>query len=116
MHELPVTESILQIACKHAEKARALRVTDIYLVIGQLSSIIDDSVEFYWNIISKDTLCENAKLHFTRISAELICLDCDHHYQLNNDLEPCPKCHSAHIRVVSGDEFQLESIEIERKT
>ena len=116
MHELPVTESVLEIACRHAEKAQATRVTDIYLVIGQLSSIIDDSVEFYWDIISKDTLCENAKLHFKRLPAKLVCLDCGHNYQLNSELEPCPKCHSAHIRVLSGDEFQLESIEIERKT
>lgn len=114
MHELSVTESVLEIACKHAEKARAERVTDIYLVIGRLSSIIDDSVEFYWNIISKDTLCEEAELHFKRVPAELVCLDCEHQYQLAEELMPCPNCSSARIRVLSGDEFHLESIEIQR--
>ena len=114
MHELSVTESVLEIACKHAEQAKATRVTDIYLVIGRLSSIVDDSVVFYWDIISKDTLCENAQLHFTRLPAELICLDCDHQYQLDADLKPCPHCGSPRIRVLSGDEFHLESIEIQR--
>jgi|GEM_PF-5568018 len=57
MHELSVTESVLEIACRHAGKAQAKRVTDIYLVIGRLSSIVDDSVQFYWNLIS------NAKMH-----------------------------------------------------
>jgi len=114
MHELSVTESVLGIACKHAEKAKAARVTDIYLVIGQLSSIIDESVKFYWDIISKETLCENAKLHFERVPAELVCLDCEHQYHLENELIPCPKCSSARIRVLSGDEFHLESIEIQR--
>ena len=114
MHELSVTESVLEIACKHAEKAQAARVTDIHLVIGRLSSIVDDSIVFYWNLISKDTLCEDAKLHFQRIPAELICLDCDHQYQLDDDLIPCPSCGSPRIRVLSGDEFHLESIEIQR--
>ena len=114
MHELSVTESVLEIACKHAEKAQATSVTDIFLVIGRLSSIIDDSIEFYWNIISKDTLCENARLHFKRIPAALICLDCEHQYQLADDLTPCPNCGSARIRVLSGDEFHLESIDIQR--
>jgi len=114
MHELSVTESVLEIACKHAEKAQAKKVTDIYLVIGNLSSIVDDSIQFYWNVISKDTLCENATLHFERIPAEMVCLECDTHYTLEDDLIPCPNCQSARIRVVSGDEFNLDSIEIQR--
>jgi hydrogenase nickel incorporation protein HypA/HybF len=114
MHELSVTESVLEIACKHAKKAQAIAVTDIYLVIGRLSSIVDDSVKFYWDMISKDTICEKAKLHFKRLPAKLICLDCRREYELNDDLTPCPNCGSAKVRVLSGDEFNIESIEIQR--
>jgi len=114
MHELAVTESVLNIVCEHAKKSQAKKVTDIYLVIGRLSSIVDDSVEFYWNFISKDTLCEGSKLHFRRIPAELVCLDCDNHYNLADELTPCPNCGSARVRVLTGDEFNLESIEIQR--
>lgn len=114
MHELSVTESVLEIACKHAEQAQAKKVTDIYLVIGKLSSIVDDSVQFYWDFISKGTLCEGAALHFKRLPAELVCLDCNHQYELEDELIPCPNCGSARIRVVSGDEFNLESIEVQR--
>ena len=114
MHELSVTESVLEIACKHAEKAKAKKVTDIHLVIGRLSSIVDDSVQFYWDVISKDTICEDANLHFKREPARLICLDCQTEYTLKDELTACPNCGSARIRVLSGDEFNLESIEIER--
>jgi len=114
MHELAVTESLLEIACKHAEEAKATSVTDIYLVIGNLSSIVDDCVSFYWEMISKDTVCENAKLHFNRIPATLFCLDCNQQYTLDRELTPCPHCGSARVRVVAGDEFNLDSIEIQR--
>jgi len=114
MHELSVTESVLEIAIKHAEKAGAKKVTDIHLVIGRLSSIVDDSVEFYWQMITKDSLCEDAKLHFKRIPAELVCLECGHKYVLTQELIPCPNCGSARIRVLSGDEFNIDSIEITR--
>jgi hydrogenase nickel incorporation protein HypA/HybF len=114
MHELSVTESVLEIACKNAEKENAIRVTDVYLVIGRLSSIVDDSVSFYWDMITTDTLCEGAKLHFRRIPAELVCVDCQHKYILEDDLMPCPNCGSARIRVLSGDEFNIDSIEIQR--
>ena len=114
MHELAVTESIINIALEYANKAGAKRVTDVYLVIGRLSSIVDDSVQFYWEIISKDTICANSQLHFQRIPANLICLDCGNEFQLSEELTPCPTCGSAKIKVITGDEFSLDSIEIEK--
>ena len=47
MHELPVTESILEIALRHAQKADATRITDLHLVIGQLATLVDDSIFGY---------------------------------------------------------------------
>ncbi|MDX1417516.1 MAG: hydrogenase maturation nickel metallochaperone HypA [Candidatus Promineifilaceae bacterium] len=113
MHELAVTESILEIALDYAERGGAARVTDLYLVVGQLSSIVDDSVQFYWDIVSKDSKCEGARLHFERIAAQMICLECDHTYAINRGLEACPMCESFHVRVHAGEEFRLESIEME---
>jgi hydrogenase nickel incorporation protein HypA/HybF len=116
MHELAITESILNIAQKHGTQAQAAKVTDIYLVIGQLSSIIDDSVQFYWDIVSADTLCEGAKLHFQRISAEIVCQDCANRYTIEKRLTPCPICSSHNVQIAAGDEFFLESIEILHKS
>jgi len=58
MHELAVTESILEIATQAAKERAATKVTDIYLRLGQLSSIVDESVQFYWDVISQGTLAE----------------------------------------------------------
>ena len=113
MHELAVTENILNIAVQHARQANAVRVTSLHLVIGQLSSIVDDSVQFYWDMISAGTVCEGAQLHFERRPAMLKCLDCGQTYTLNRELTDCPDCHSARIKIVSGEEFFLDSMEVE---
>jgi len=113
MHELPIAENILNIAVDYAERAGAKRVTALHLVIGQLSSVVDDSIQFYWDIISKDTLCMGATLQFNRIPATLICLDCGHTYTLNRELMACPQCDSTRLKVTAGEEFRLESIEVE---
>ena len=113
MHELAITENILQISLDYAERSEATRVTALNLVIGQLSSVIDDSVQFYWDIVSKETLCAGATLHFERIPAQMGCLDCNHIYTLARGLEACPQCESFRVRVQAGEEFRLESIEIE---
>ena len=113
MHELAVTESILAITLKHAEKAQARRVTDIHLVIGQLSSIVDDSVQFYWDMISENTLAHGALLHFNRITAKMKCLTCGQEFEMKERLDPCPVCNSYTLKVTAGEEFYVDSIEVE---
>ncbi len=113
MHEFSVTTSLLDLAIKHAQEANAQRITDLYLVIGQLSSIIDDSVQFYWNIVSENTIAAGSQLHFRRIPAEALCLKCDTRYLLNEREFACPKCDSEQVRIVAGEEFYLESMDVE---
>jgi len=113
VHELAVTQSILEIALRHAGQAGAQRICGLYLVIGQLSSIVDDSVAFYWDMISKDTIAQGAALHFRRVPVEMLCLDCDHRYQPDKEELACPACGGRHVRVVGGDQLQVESIDIE---
>ena len=115
MHELMVTESILEIALRHAGQADAARISDLYLVIGTLSSVIDDSVQFYWDFVSEGTAAEGAILHFRRIPAELVCQACGHTYSPDEDLT-CPFCESSNIQIISGQEFFLEAIEIAEDT
>ena len=113
MHELSVTENILEITLRHAERAGAHRVTALYLVIGQLATIVDDSVAFYWDIISQGTPAEGAALHFRRIPVEMHCRDCDYHYQPGGEELSCPSCGSSNVQVVGGEEFYLEAIDVE---
>ena len=112
MHELAVTEDILKISLEEAEKYHPNRVSDIFLTIGRLSSIVDDSVQFYWDHISKDTLCEGAILHFNRPPAIFKCNKCGQEFEITEDLLPCPVCKSFNLKILSGDEMQVDHIEI----
>jgi hydrogenase nickel incorporation protein HypA/HybF len=113
MHELSVTESLLEIALRHGQGAHARRITDLYLVVGQLSSIIDDSVQFYWDFVARDTLAEGSALHFRRIPAAFKCLECGQQYAPGEADFACPGCGSQRVRVAAGEEFYLESIGVE---
>jgi hydrogenase nickel incorporation protein HypA/HybF len=114
MHELSVTQSLLDIALRHAERASAQRITRLNMVIGELASIVDDSVRFYWDIVSRDTIAEGAELHFERIPGTLRCLGCGHTFPLNDSRDyVCPACGEGQVTAAGGDEFRLESIEVE---
>ncbi|GIV77612.1 hydrogenase maturation nickel metallochaperone HypA [Litorilinea aerophila] len=114
MHELAITQHLLDLTLAHARAAQARKVTHLYLVIGQLSSIVDDSVQFYWEQIARGTLAADAQLHFRRVPAWLQCQGCGAETPLDAQADfRCPVCKSPAVQVVGGDEFRLESIEVE---
>ena len=114
MHELSVTESLLSLAVKHAQAERAIRITDVYVVVGQLSSLVDDSIAFYWEQISAGTLAAGARLHFRRVAALFRCVDCGHEYAPAAEELACPRCASLRVNLVAGDELYLEALDVAR--
>ena len=113
MHELPAAQSILEISLRHAKQANATRVTDIHLVIGQLATLVDDSIQFYWEMIAKDTIAETAMLHFRRVPAQLQCMVCSEKFSPDGEQIRCPKCDSVGVKVIAGEEFFVEAIDVD---
>ena len=114
MHELSVTQSILDIALNHAKDAAASRIISLNITIGEFTSIVDDSVQFYWDILTKETIAENSELIFNRVKSEILCKDCHHKYSPNPGELACPKCGSINVEILAGKEFFLDSIDIEK--
>jgi hydrogenase nickel incorporation protein HypA/HybF len=113
MHELAVTESILDIVCRHAAEAGAERVVRIHLVIGELSSIVDDSVQFYFDFLSEQSCARGAELTFRRLPVQVECRACGHSWEPETADWTCPQCGEAQARVMTGNEFYVDSIEVE---
>jgi hydrogenase nickel incorporation protein HypA/HybF len=112
MHELPVTQSILDVALTHARQAGAQRVLGVNLVLSAASHESEDSLRFYWEMLSADTLAHGALLHFRHVPVELSCLECNTVFSAET-AEACPACLSPRIILHSGDDLRVESIDVE---
>ena len=121
MHEMPVTQGILNLALEYAN---GHRVTDIFLNVGRMAPVVPDSVDLFFDYLSKDTLAEGAKLHFEIEPVEMTCQTCGHKVDLSewSDERPqlimakaiakgCP-CGSKALRVTGGVAFGVVSINI----
>ena len=113
MHELPITQSVLEIALRHAQKSDAKRITDLHIVMGELATMVDDSIQFYWDMIAEGTIAQGAKLHFRRVPAELQCMACFTKYNPKEMELVCPNCGSVGAKIIAGEEFSLEAIDVE---
>jgi hydrogenase nickel incorporation protein HypA/HybF len=114
LHELPATQGILATALETARGAGADRVLAIDIVVGELSSIVDDSVQFYFDVMSRDTAAAGAVLRFHREPGRAECVECRHSYEVRPPLDPfCPACRQGLVRVTGGQEFYIESIEVD---
>ena len=110
MHELSLTQNILDHALKHAGERRILRVN---LLIGQFSDEREESIRFYWSDLAKDTSAQDAELHFQSVDAEMKCLECGTLFHPEDETSLCPHCFTHRLMLLSGDDVRLDSIDVE---
>jgi len=113
MHEQSIVESILSLALENAGKAQANRILKINLVVGELSGVVDEAVEFYFNFLSKNTIASEAHLSFQHIPMQLRCRKCSTVFTPEKMELQCPECKEQQIEIVAGRELYIESLEVD---
>jgi len=76
MHEASITESMLSLALEKAKEAKAVKVTSINLIVGELAGVVPECVQFYFDVISKNTIADGAKLIFEIKPTQIQCRKC----------------------------------------
>ena len=110
MHELSLSGAIVNTVVKHAD---GRRVTLVELRVGKLRQVIPDTLEFYFEFVARGTVCEGARLEQQVIDARLSCNSCGHEWEIEIPAFRCPKCSSSDVAIASGNEFEVEAIEVE---
>lgn len=113
MHEASITESMLSLALEKAAEAQAKKIIRINLVVGELSGVVGDCVQFYFDAISKNTIAECAELSFETKSTRIRCRKCQKVFSPTDHDWACPDCHEMGVEIVAGRECYMESIEVE---
>lgn len=113
MHELPITQHIIELADKHCRDNGGNRVLKVNLVIGDYSGYVGESVQMYFDVISQGTLCEGAKCEIEHVEPKSRCLKCGKLFKRELLSFQCPYCGGDSEPTDIGKEFYIDSIEIE---
>jgi hydrogenase nickel incorporation protein HypA/HybF len=109
MHELSLSGAIVNTVVKHAQ-GRAVSLVN--LRVGALRQVVPDTLDFYFEFVARGTVCEGARLEQEPVPARLRCGRCERDWEIELPVFMCPACGGA-AEVASGDEFEVESIEVE---
>jgi hydrogenase nickel incorporation protein HypA/HybF len=110
MHEMSITQSVVEICEAHAG---GRRVTDVVLEIGELSGVVPDSIEFCFEACSKGTLLEGARLTLEIVPGVGSCPSCGLEIAITSLFTPCPGCGAFGLTVLSGEELRVKELELE---
>ncbi|MBN1215613.1 MAG: hydrogenase maturation nickel metallochaperone HypA [Candidatus Lokiarchaeota archaeon] len=122
MHEFDFAHDIFRVAEQTAKKYKAKRVTLVILEIGELTLIIPELLEECFDIVSKNSIVENAKLEIKLLPGYIKCKDCQNISKVIITYEAkltglqlfrCDKCNSPNTDIIEGKKFNIKSIKIE---
>jgi hydrogenase nickel incorporation protein HypA/HybF len=104
---------LLETVDEHAQSIGASKVIAINLVIGERAGMLDDSLLFYFDMLTPGTLVEGARLNVRRTEMQFHCAGCERDYPRSGDDFRCPDCHTVGQVTADGSELLIESIEVE---
>lgn len=113
MHEVGIAREILR--ASHAEAARrpGARLVAVTVRIGVLAGVDADALRFAWDVMSEQAEYEPVTLAIQMMPRRNRCHACGCEFVTEMYSEPCPECSIDNSTLLSGDEMQLASVEVE---
>jgi hydrogenase nickel incorporation protein HypA/HybF len=113
MHEFSLMTSVLEMAEDSARQAHATRILRIKLVIGAMSEVLPEAMEFAHEALSPGTLAEGSLLEMELREPRSRCLECGAEFAHDRYHRACPECDSLVTELLGGRELYIDSIEVE---
>ena len=110
MHEMSITQGIIDLCLEHAG---GRRVTSVDVEIGELSSVVPEAIEFCFEACSRETALEGARLNIIRVPCAGQCQECGRETALVELYDTCQHCGSSRVTIVSGEELRVREIEVD---
>ncbi|MEW5693094.1 MAG: hydrogenase maturation nickel metallochaperone HypA [Candidatus Hydrogenedentota bacterium] len=115
MHEYSIAKNIMDSLTELKPEYQDKPVIKVTILAGRLHRIVPESLFFYLDLLKKDSEFKDTEFVFREKDVEVRCSTCNNISKLADFFLFCPLCNSLDVRLVSGNELVIESIEIEEK-
>ncbi len=116
MHEMGITQGILAASFEAAEDAGCSRITEIRVLVGEMTEVVDFALQFAFEALTPGTMAEGATLVITDVPAKSRCRECGLEYDHDRFQMVCPECGSLNVELLQGRELLIDAIECDDGT
>ncbi len=113
MHELSICRALIRQIETLARQHRAQAVTRVTLQIGPLSGVAPELLEQAFYATREGTLAAEARLTTVHAPVRVRCEQCGAESAAEIHRLTCAQCGGWRTRLISGNEMQLVSVELE---
>ena len=115
MHEYSIVEGVLDSVIPAAEKAGADRIVCVRLRVGDMTEVVQESLDFMWGICceQRGPMVEGCRLEVEYVYPRSACLKCGHEFEHDRFHLKCPECGSTSTMLLSGRELEIASMDVD---
>ncbi|MEW5800519.1 MAG: hydrogenase maturation nickel metallochaperone HypA [bacterium] len=113
MHELSMAQEMLNILEEQVKTHKVKKVHRVSLRVGKMMSVVPSSLIFCFEILSKGTSLEGAKLEIEEVPVKCRCKDCGEEFIVESLSFFCPECKGINLEHLSGHEFLIHHLEVD---
>lgn len=116
MHEFSICSELVAAIVSEMEKIDPppRKLVGARIVVGKLRQIVPETMEFAYEVLTKDTPASGSKLEVVSAPIACECRTCDWKGEIEHSLFLCGECESTDLEVTGGRELYLASLEIDR--
>lgn len=113
MHELALSQSVVDLVAESAARAGAHRVTRVVLEIGAAAVVEPAALQFCFDLAAAQTVAEGAELVIETVPLRARCRGCGGTFVAAALFDACPHCGSHDRAWLAGRELRVKSFDAE---
>ena len=111
MHELALSQGIVELVLAHARREGLRSVTRIVLEVGAAAGVEPESLRFCFEAAAFDTAAQGAELRIDAVPLRGRCRECGLEFEPPGLMAACPRCQAYAPRFTSGRELRVKEFE-----
>lgn len=113
MHEYSIVQSLLDSCDENVRTNNATKVMKVVVKIGVMSGVEPSLLQTAFDTFKEKTVCEDAEFIINMQDIIVKCQDCLEESTLTKLEYCCPKCESANLTILDGEDMYLMQLELE---